>query len=97
MGIRKQCAIADKRLNVPADWCPAALIFAITGTFPITTYRIQYSDLQRQRRKKLETVRKNNRAGQEKNAAYHGNAGTGAAAPGIFGHFPSLESAAPQA
>ena len=96
-GIQKQCAIAYKRLDVPADWCPAALIFAITGTCPITTHRFQYSELQRQRRKDAGSVRKNNRAGQEKKAAYRGKAGAGAAAPGIFGNFPSLESSAPQA
>jgi len=95
--IQNQRAIADKRLDVPADWCSAAPIFAITGTFPITTHRFQDSELQRQRRKDAGSVRKHNRAGQEEKAAYRGKAGTGAAAPGIFGCFPSLESTAPQA
>ena len=95
--VQKQGAISYKRLDVPADWCPPALFFAITGTFPIATRRFQYSELQRQRRKDAGSVRKHNRAGQEKNAAYRGKAGTGTAAPGIFGYFPSLESTAPQA
>ena len=95
--VQKQGAFADKCLDKPADWCSTTLNFAITGTFAITTHRFQYSDLKRQRRKDAGSVRKHNRASQEKKAAYHGKAGPGAAAPGIFGYFPSLESTAPQA
>jgi len=51
-----------------ADWLVSALIFAKPGTFLIATHRFLYPHDERQRRKKLETVRKHFRAGHKKKA-----------------------------